>query len=223
MRKQFEVQERTKRKHIQWVMLPMVPLVIIGGYFWPYFGFMAIAMLLFMVIMSQFRGRYYCGWFCAMGAFHERVVSLVSRKKKMLPLFGKQWFKWMMFVLMMGLLLSRLLLSGGDPARIGAVFVMMWSLSTGLALAIGLIWKPRSWCRFCPMATFQGLIAPKTYLLQVADHCRGCGQCHRACPIETDPGGSKKQGFVKSDRCMRCGNCVESCPQKALSFGRKLR
>lgn len=213
------MKERPSRKIIQWLMVPMVPLVILGGYFWPYFGFIAIAMLCLMLVMSQFRGRYYCGWFCAMGAFHERVLARLSRKKKMLPLFSKGWFRWMMFVLMIGLLISRLIMSGGDPAKVGAVFVMMWSLSTGLAVAIGLFWKPRSWCSFCPMATFQGIVAPNTYLLNVSGSCKSCGVCREVCPIETDPGSCRDAGVVKSMHCMRCGNCVDNCPQGALSFG----
>lgn len=212
------MQRKLNRKHIQQWLALLVPLVIVGGHFWPYFGFIAIAMLALMVVLALFRGRYYCGWFCAMGAFHERVLSLVSLKQPMLPVFKQAWFKWIMFVLMMGLLSSRLILSGGDPARIAATFVMMWTLATGLAIALGLVWKPRSWCSICPMGTFQGLISQRTYQLQVGEACRECGLCREACPIETYAGASRAEGVVASRDCMRCGNCVVTCPQRALSF-----
>lgn len=212
------MKEKRSRKITQWFMAPLVPLVIVGGYFWPHLGYVAVAMMLLMFILTLFRGRFYCGWICAMGAFHERILSLVSRKKKMLPVFKAKWFRWLLFAMMMGLLTMRLIAAEGDPAEIGAAFVMMWTLSTGLAIFIGFIWKPRSWCAICPMATFQGVIAPCNYLLQVAPSCKQCGICQKSCPIETNPGSFKAKGFVNSDDCMRCGNCEVSCPTKSLGF-----
>ncbi|MGV1098565.1 4Fe-4S binding protein [Thiovibrio sp. JS02] len=212
------MKEKPNRRYFQLAMVPLVPLVVIGGFFWPFFGYIAIVMMLFMLTLALFRGRYYCGWFCAMGAFHERVLSLVSRNREMLPLFKQAWFRWLVFVLMMGLLLSRLVLSGGDPARIGATFVMMWTIACSIAIFVGLLWKPRSWCAFCPMATFQGILSPRTYRLRVDAGCRECGICRQVCPVETYPGACKKSGYVKSADCMRCGNCVENCPEQALSL-----
>lgn len=210
--------EQHKRKKLQWLMTPLVPLVIIGGYIWPYLGYIAITLMALMMILALFRGRYYCGWICAMGAFHERILSKVSLKKKMPPVLKKSWFKWTVFALMMSLLTTRLLLTNGDPRAVGAVFVMMWTLSTALAIGIGLIWKPRSWCSICPMGLVQGLLSPATYRLQVADSCKQCGLCQKACPIETYPGAYKDVHYVKSADCMRCGKCVATCPGKKLSF-----
>ncbi|MGV1100983.1 4Fe-4S binding protein [Thiovibrio sp. JS02] len=212
------MKELTSRKITQWLLAPLVPIVIVGGQFFPYLGFLPIVLLAVMVVLVMFRGRFYCGWICAMGAFHERILALVSRKKKMLPLFQAAWFRRLLFVLMMGLLFFRLLLSGGDPEKVGASFVMMWTISTLFAMGLGLYWKPRSWCSLCPMATFQGLFSSCNYVLRVASSCKQCGICQKVCPIETNPGAYKNQGFVESARCMRCANCVQNCPQKALAF-----
>ena len=38
----FKIKERKERKLTQWMVLPLLPMVIIGGYFWPYFGFIAV-------------------------------------------------------------------------------------------------------------------------------------------------------------------------------------
>ncbi|MFZ5765014.1 MAG: 4Fe-4S binding protein [Thermodesulfobacteriota bacterium] len=214
----MQIKEKQPRKTMQWFMAGLVPLVIIGGAIQPYLGYVAVSMMLVMFIMTLFRGRFYCGWICAMGAFHERILSLISLKRPMLPVFKAGWFRWLLFILMMGLLTFRLIASEGDPRQIGATFVMMWSLSTGLAVFIGLIWKPRSWCSICPMATFQGVISPCNYLLQVDSSCKQCGICKKSCPIETNAGSFRSQGFVPGSECMRCGNCVVNCPKGALAF-----
>jgi polyferredoxin len=210
--------EMPARRVLQWILVPMVPLVIIGGYFWPYLGYIAIGFLLLLFVLVWFRGRYYCGWICPMGAFQERALAKVSGKRPMLPLFKKAWFKWLVLVLMMGLLTARLFMGGGDPEMIGATFVMMWTLSTGFAVALGLFWKPRSWCSFCPMGTVQGLLAPKARRIHVSEACRQCGLCHKACPLEISPGSFREEGVVPGKDCMRCLNCAAVCPQKALSL-----
>jgi ferredoxin-type protein NapH len=212
------IREKPYRKIIQLLLAPLVPLVIIGGIYYPYLGYFALAMMVLMLVLAIFRGRYYCGWICAMGAFHERILARISLKREMPPLFKKSWFRWLFFAGLVSLMVTRLLLSGGDPERIGAVFVMMWTVATTIAIAFGVYFKPRSWCNFCPMATMQGLYSQKTYLLKVSDNCKQCGLCRKVCPIQTNPGKYKAQGYVPNKECMRCGNCIVNCPKGALSL-----
>jgi ferredoxin-type protein NapH len=212
------IREKPHRKTLQLFLAPLVPLVIVGGFFFPYLGFVALAMMILMLVMAIFRSRLYCGWICAMGAFHERILARVSLKKEMPALFKKNWFRWLFFAGLMSLMIFRLASSGGDPARVGAVFVMMWTVATTLAVGFGLYFKPRSWCNFCPMGTMQGYLTPNTYLLQVSSECKECGFCRKVCPVQTYPGEHKEQGFVPSQECMRCGNCIVNCPKKALSL-----
>lgn len=212
------VKERKSRKIIQYFMAPLVPLVIIGGIYQPYLGYLALGLMITMLVMTFFRGRFYCGWICAMGAFHERVLSRVSLKREIPDLFKKTWFRGLFFAGLMSLMVSRLIMSGGDPAKIGAVFVMMWTVATGIAVVLGLYYQPRSWCNFCPMASMQGVLSPQTHLLRVAPDCKQCGLCRQVCPIQTNPGNYRAQGFVPSLECMRCENCVLNCPKKALSL-----
>lgn len=210
--------EAPGRRVLQWTMAPLVPLVIVAGYFWPYLGYIAIGFMALLFALVRFRGRYYCGWICPLGAFYDRVLAPVSRKRPMLPLFKQAWFKWLVFGLMLGLLTARLFMSGGDPEIVGATFVMMWTISTGFAVALGLVWKPRSWCSFCPMGTMQGLLAPKVQRIRVSEKCRQCGLCQKACPVEINPGSFRDEGVVTDKDCLRCQNCVAVCPHKALSL-----
>jgi len=213
-----EIREMDNRKQIQWIMALFVPLVVIGGAFWPMLGWIIVGMIAVFLVLTWFRGRYFCGWFCALGSVFERVVARVSRNREMLPLFRARWFRWLLFGLMMGLLGSRLVMSEGDPEKIGAAFRMMWIVSLGFATFFGIVYKPRTWCAVCPMGTMQGILSPRTHLLTVDASCRDCRKCAKVCPIGTEPARYRDTGSVPSLDCMRCGNCVVNCPRKALSF-----
>lgn len=205
---------------MQWLTMPLVPLVIVGGYFYPVLGWIIVGLISFFTTLALFRGRYFCGWFCGLGGIFERILAKVSLNKPMLPLFTAKWFRWLMFGLMMSLLGSRLYMSDGDPELIGATFRTMWIVSLGFATVFGLIFNPRTWCTVCPMGTMQGVISKNTYLLNVnSDSCKECGICRKSCPVDTDPGAYKLIGLVPSVDCMRCSNCVVNCPTEALSFG----
>jgi len=216
-----KIEEICCRKHSQLFMAILLPLVIVGGYFCPRLGFIVLGLITIFMILASKRGRFYCGWLCPMGAFHERFLSLLSLKKTILPIFKSSWFRWLLFFLMMSLMFSRLYMAWGDPKAIGGVFRMMWILSTGIAIGLGLYFKPRTWCTVCPMGSFQGISSRNTYLLTVEDTCVQCKKCLKVCPISTYPGSFKREegtGKVPSIECLRCSNCVKNCPKKALHF-----
>jgi polyferredoxin len=221
VRRKSKIEEICCRKPSQLLMSLLLPLVVIGGYFCPRIGFTVLGLItLFMILASQ-RGRFYCGWLCPMGAFHERFLSLVSLHRPILPVFKSSWFRWLLFVLMMSLMTFRLFTAWGDPKAIARVFRMMWILSTGIAIGLGLYFKPRVWCTVCPMGSMQGISSKNTYLLTVEDTCVQCKKCQKVCPISTYPGDFKQEegpGQVPSIECLRCSNCVMNCPKKALSF-----
>jgi ferredoxin-type protein NapH len=220
-RKKSKFEEICCRKPSQLLMSLLLPLVVVGGYFCPRIGFVVLGLITIFMILASQRGRFYCGWLCPMGAFHERFLSLVSLQRPILPVFKSSWFRWLLFGLMMGLMSFRLFTAWGDPKAVGGVFRTMWILSTGIAIGLGLYFKPRVWCTVCPMGSMQGISSKNTYLLTVEDTCVQCKKCQKVCPISTYPGSFKQEegpGQVPSIECLRCSNCVVNCPKKALSF-----
>lgn len=225
VRRKSKVEEICCRKQSQLIMSLLLPVVVVGGYFYPLIGFIVLGLItLFMVIASQ-RGRFYCGWLCPMGAFHERFLALISFKKEILPVFKSNWFRWLLFCMMMGMMFSRLYMEWGDPEAVASVFRFMWIVSTGLAVGLGIFFKPRTWCAVCPMGSFQGISSIKTYILTVDDNCIECKKCHRICPVSTYPGQYKQEdgpGLVPSIDCLRCSNCIVNCPKESLYFSNNL-
>jgi NADH:ubiquinone oxidoreductase subunit F (NADH-binding) len=51
----------------------------------------------------------------------------------------------------------------------------------------------------------------------IADACKGCGACIRACPASAVTGEKKKAHFIDQTRCIKCGACFDACKFKAVA------
>jgi ferredoxin-type protein NapH len=210
--------EVKKRKIFQWFMGALLPLLLVFGYIWPYLGFVVMAMMLTLIIMSFFMGRFWCGWLCMRGGFLERYLRFFSLRKKIPGFLKSNIFRWFIVACLMSFFALQMWLTGGNLEKIGMVFIRMCIITTIIAVPLGMIFKPRAWCAFCPMGTIQGFLGKTRRLLKVADNCSECSLCEKVCPIETNASKYKAQGKVDSKDCIRCENCVLSCPKDVLGM-----
>lgn len=148
-------------KKTQIITVWLLPLIVVGGLFYPLLGYLVVAMMAILLIMSFFKGRYWCWNLCPRGAFLDMAISKVSRNKPMPRFFVKGWFRWLVFFLFMGFLVFRIIRTGGNPVAIGAVFVVMCILTTAISIVLGVTTKHRGWCAICPMGTLQDKIGKK--------------------------------------------------------------
>lgn len=219
--KKTAIREKCCRKGSQLAMSLLLPVVVVGGYFCPRIGFTVLGLITLFLVLAGHRGRFYCGWLCPMGAFHERFLARISMHRPIPGLFKTSWFRWLVFVVMMSFMLNRLYAAWGDPKAVGGVFRMMWIVSTSIAIGLGIYFKARVWCTICPMGSLQGVASKNIYLLTVDDSCVKCKKCSKVCPISTYPGGYRQESGlaqIPSVECLRCFNCVTNCPKKSLSF-----
>lgn len=142
-------------KQSQSIMMWLLPLIVIGGLFFPVLGYLVIAMMTFLVILSFFKGRYWCWNLCHRGSFLNVVLSQFSLKKPLSKIFSWQWFHWLIFMCFMIFVISRIIQTGGNLIAIGSVFVTMCVATTILAIILGVPLKHRAWCMICPMGTLQ--------------------------------------------------------------------
>lgn len=142
-------------------MIWFLPLIVIGGIFYPYLGYLVVAMMAFFLTLSFFKGRYWCWNLCPRGAFLDIVLSKVSRKKPVPRIFTKQWFRWFVFTLFLAFVIFRIVTSGGSTLAVGMVFVSMCITTTIIAIILGILTKHRGWCMICPMGTLQDRIASR--------------------------------------------------------------
>jgi len=149
-------------KKAQLVMVWFLPLVVIGGFFYPMLGYFVLAAILFMLVLSIFKARFWCWNFCPRGSYLDLGLSKISRNKALPKIFTRQWFRWTLFVLIMGLFTFQLIGARGSIRVIGLVFVIMCAVSTVIATILGILTKHRAWCMICPMGLLQEKISKIT-------------------------------------------------------------
>jgi NADH-quinone oxidoreductase subunit F len=64
----------------------------------------------------------------------------------------------------------------------------------------------------CPAKVCKNLL---TYSI-VADFCKGCGACFKACPAGAITGEKKKPHRLNADKCIKCGACFDVCKFSAV-------
>jgi ferredoxin-type protein NapH len=132
-----------------------LPLVVIGGLFYPQLGYLVVGMMAGLLMLSFFKGRYWCSHLCPRGAFLDLVMAKVSPQKAAPKFFLKMGFRWLVLVLLFLFLAWRIAQTGGSFIAIGFVFVTMCLITTLIAITLGSFFRHRAWCIICPMGTLQ--------------------------------------------------------------------
>ncbi|PKO23515.1 MAG: NADH-quinone oxidoreductase subunit F [Chloroflexi bacterium HGW-Chloroflexi-1] len=66
--------------------------------------------------------------------------------------------------------------------------------------------------QFCPAGVCRALIAYQV----VAEKCKGCGLCIKACPQEGISGTARQPHAIDQVKCIQCGACFEVCRLDAI-------
>jgi ferredoxin-type protein NapH len=70
--------QRSRLQNHTWFGLP---LVIIGGWFYPKFEYLLLGCMIGALGIAAFRGRTWCNWMCPRGSFYDLFLGKVSSKK----------------------------------------------------------------------------------------------------------------------------------------------
>lgn len=221
------------RKYI-WIL---TPLVAIGGLFQKKIGLIVPPMMLALVIMSFFKGRYWCGNFCPHGSLYDKIFLKLSRNKKVYSFLKSKvtivvFFTWFMYNFMKKI--GEAVNSYGTDMfldKLGYTFTSAYLMVLILGGGLSIINSSRSWCRICPMGLMQrgayflgrkSKVAKKTdKLITIEDKskCLNCKKCERVCPMQLAPYKEfNEENKFTSDICIKCSTCVNNCPVKILSL-----
>ncbi|MCK4937671.1 MAG: 4Fe-4S binding protein [Methanosarcinales archaeon] len=171
------------------------------------------------ILLAPLFGRFWCGWLCPRGVFLDRVLAPMSMNRRIPKILRTNGFKNMMLAamtLLLGLSLlgyNPVLRSDNPLSLMGGFLVLMCIVSTILlAVPLGIIFKPRTWCSFCPMGYIQSLLAKKRLLKLQVNNCVECKLCHKDCPMELDVTDTSD-----NDDCFNCMKCVDACKRNSIT------
>ena len=146
------------KKSQKW-MIGFLPLIVIGGWFFPVLGYLVLAFMAVLFVMSFFSRRLWCWNFCPRGAFLDSVMPGFSRKKPLPAWALRPAFRGFVFLIFMAIFIFRIVSVGGRPVAVGFVCVTACAVTTIIAMILAVATKPRGWCMICPMGSLQDAVA----------------------------------------------------------------
>jgi len=171
-------------------------------------------------ILTLVSGRFFCGYFCPVGALQE-LASLVPVKK----IVPKQKHAFMAFrsIVFLIFLILAFVFSSALLDIFGIRDFFALALTTGslvfLAMLLVSVFFYRPFCRLvCPYGALLALAGSTSFLaLQRTEACIECGNCERACPVDEAKRDDRKA------ECYLCGRCTDACPVSgALKYRRRV-
>ncbi|MCM8799420.1 MAG: 4Fe-4S binding protein [Candidatus Omnitrophica bacterium] len=112
-------------------------------------------MMIFFLVLSYFKGRFWCSFLCPRGAFLDLVLSRFSFKRKIPKIFYISKVRWTVFFIFIGFFILQFIISPKNINAIGFIFVRMCLITTLFSILLGVPIHQRTWCLICPMGTLQ--------------------------------------------------------------------
>jgi len=213
-------QRSIARLGVKWLLALIMLAVVLLGWRYPMLGFVVPAAMLTGVVGGFFRGRYVCGNICPRGSFFDTYFSLLGTRRPVPDWMAGMPFRWLVLAALMGFMAWRLAQDPGNLEHWGSVFWSMCALTTALGVLLGLAYRPRTWCSFCPVGTLQNVSGGHKAPLQIAFECKSCRLCEKHCPMHLSIAAHREQGALPHRDCLKCSSCASACPAGALSWNK---
>ena len=172
------------------------------------------------ILVSLFKGRFWCGNLCPRGSFYDNIVSKFSNHNKVPGFLKSKAFRFFMVVFMMSMFAFGIHKNWGNFYGIGMVFYRIIVVTTIIGIILSFFYNERVWCHFCPMGTIASVISKvrkSKRVLQISQECVACKICERKCSLGIVP-YEYKENILSHPDCIQCGKCVTVCPKNAIGY-----
>jgi polyferredoxin len=213
MFKQFKKRRETLQKYTS----IFLPLVVIGGWFYPPLGYFLLLCMFGALGLALFNGRSWCDWMCPRGSFYDIVVNRFSRNVIIPSVLKAMWFRIIVLIGLLAALSIQVYWAWGDSRAVGLAFVRVLTITTTAGIVLGALFQQRAWCHICPMGTVGNWLSRGKKPLYADEKCRDCMLCAKVCPMQLKP-YEKKSGLMDEGDCIKCSSCIAACPINALGF-----
>ena len=217
--KVIKIAPRSKKPELyRWPLALLMIATLALGWKFPWMGFIVPVVILTVILYSLRKGRYACGNICPRGSFFETFFRYVGGSRSIPPWLRSLPVRWSVFAGLMGFMGFQLIRNPGSAEHWGSVFWLACAVTTAIAIILGLVWQPRTWCAICPIGTLAATIGEEKYPLQIAASCKACGLCEQSCPMELAIAAQREVGSLQHGDCLKCSSCHAACPQQALTW-----
>lgn len=206
-------QTRRKLQSYTWYGLP---LVVIGGWFYPLLGYLLLGCMAGALVIAWFKGRAWCDWMCPRGSFYDLFLDKLSKKRRIPAFFRSIRTRIAIIVLLFTVLGVQLYFAWPSIEGIGLAFVIVLTITTSIGIVLGVAVHPRTWCHICPMGTIASWLSGGKEPLRISEACVSCGICDKACPMQLAPSLDREYGVLTDNDCIKCGTCIAACPKNAI-------
>lgn len=204
-------------------------LVAFIGMFIPYIGLVLLGLMSLIIVSSIINGRIFCSKFCPHGFLFDNVLVKFSRNRQ-IPVIFKTTLLSIVYLLyffsMFGSGLYKSYQSDNFLMSFSFVLSKIYLTTIIVSVTLGLIYKPRTFCQFCPQGTIQTIIDKislkhkRTYVhIENKDSCVNCKLCNKSCPMTINVIDILKEEDKLDNRsCIQCGVCVDNCPKGIIKI-----
>lgn len=202
----------------RWMLATVMVTTILVGWKYPALGYTVPLAMAIGIAGGVLRGRYVCGNICPRGSFYDTLFRLVGGNRPVPELFRRMPFRWGAMAVLMTLMGLQIAQNPSDPMHWGRVFWLVCTVTTLVGIGLGMVYRPRTWCAFCPVGTMANAIGGSRDPLQIGQNCAGCGICEQQCPMDLTIHSHKESGLLPHRDCLKCSSCKDACPKGSLSW-----
>lgn len=222
---------------LTWDSIEIIYKSIISGTFTLSSMLSPILILVAVIPITIFWGRFFCGYLCAFGSMQE-FLNFVAKnfKIKQIEIDSKvdkylKNVKYMIIVLLIILWTLNITADSISPWNIFGIYSSYkgWVDFTAfltfggfllLLIIISSLFIERAFCKyFCPLGGVFSIIS-KFRLFNIKKNsstCVNCNLCTKKCPMKIDVNNETNiYGKVKSGECIDCFKCIDSCHLNTL-------